>query len=603
MMNLVGQIESAVEKATKKLWPDIELSEIDVVTPPNPEFGDYSCAVALAVAKELKTNPMEIATQLKNELGEIEMVKKITVTEPGFVNFIIDYQALAKSVLESNSKFQIPDSKFQNIVIEHTSVNPNKAAHIGHLRNACLGDSLSRLMKSAGHKVEVQNYIDDLGLQVADSVVAFETFGDAPENTPVDKWFWKIYADIQKKYEGQPELQKRRDEILQEMEEGKSETAKQIVKRIVDVHLKTFCDFDIKYDLLVYEHDIVRNHLWDKLFEELKTKQLITQAASGDSQGAWLVKFGQTDREDKILVRSSGVPTYTAKDIAYQLWKFGSSEMPGYKRKFKKVNEVINVIDERQSYPQSVIKHVLGKLGYKKEADNSVHLGYGVVKLSEKAMVALGEAAGDKMAYSMSGRAGIGVMVDDLLDAAIAAQIKEHDTQKDVARQIAVGSIRYYMLKTRPQREIIFDFDEALKTDGNTGVYLQYAYARASNILKKAAAGRPELSSANSPQNISPERSRRATLASPLTPPEKALIKILSEMPATVTEATSSYDPSLLCDYAYALATCFAKFYETTPVLQAGGKAKPFRLALVKNYLRVLGQVLDILEVPKLSKI
>jgi len=203
----------------------------------------------------------------------------------------------------------------------------------------------------------------------------------------------------------------------------------------------------------------------------------------------------------------------------------------------------------------------------------------------------------------MSGRAGIGVMVDDLLDAAIAAQIKEHATQKDVARQIAIGSIRYYMLKTRPLREMVFDFDEALKTDGNTGVYLQYAYARASNILKKAAAGRPELSSANSPQNISPERSRRATLASPLTPPEKALIKILSEMPAVIADASQEYDPSLLCDYAYGLATCFARFYETTPVLKADKETKPFRLVLVKTYLGILGQVLDVLGVPKLSKI
>ncbi len=592
-MRIAYDIHEAVESTAKRLWPGVGLPKIEVSVPPNSKFGDYSCAIALGIAKELRAKPLEIANQLKDGLGKIGTVKEVTVTEPGFLNFILDYQAIIGRLDIDIQDLGNLRAKPKNVVIEHTSVNPNKAAHIGHLRNACLGDSLARMAKKLGHHIEIQNYIDDLGLQVADSVVAFETFGDAPEGTPADKWFWKIYADIQKKYEGQPELLKRRVEILKEMEEDKNETAKEIVKKIVDAHLGTFSRFDIKYDLLVYEHDIVRNHLWEELFGKLKEKDLITRTESGDNAGAWVVEFGKGDREDKILVRSNGVPTYTAKDIAYQLWKFGESEMPGYKRKFKHADLVVNIIDERQSYPQAVIKYVLSQLGYQKEATDSFHLAYGVVKLSEKAAKQLGKAKEDKTSSSMSGREGVGVMVDDLLNIIIAKQVETHKTPPKIAEQIAVGSIRYYMLKTRPQREILFDFDEALRTDGNTGVYLQYAYARASNILKKAA----RASTSDAPLNAPAE----------LTDQEKQLIKLLSEFGPNLWTAFNNNrqqpDPSLLCDYAYGLAVTFAKFYETNPVIKAEAGRKNFRIGLVSSYRSTLGEILKLLGIPRLEKI
>jgi len=596
-MNIQKDIQLEIQKIAKKLWPKIKLSEIVVTEPPKPEFGDYSCSIALKIGPTIKANPAEIAEKIKKELGKIKYIKETTVTKPGFINFVIDYPALAKNIFKPDSRFQIPDSKIQNIILEHTSVNPNKAAHIGHLRNACLGDSLGRILKFLGHNVEIQNYIDDLGVQVADSVMAYRYFKNdelrpkldqfsKPGISGNDKWFWRAYAKINKEYETQPNLLKQREIILHEMEIGKNADAKQIVDEIVTAHIATFEKFGIEYDVKVYEHDIVENHLWDKVFEDLKKQKLIVQPKSGENKGAWIVEFGDTERENKILVRENGLPTYTAKDLAYELWKFGLTEpMKGYKRKFTTVDKTITVIDERQSYPRLVIQDVMKKLGYEKQAKNSAHLSYGVVKLTESAMKALGQTIEGKLTYSMSGRQGIGVMVDDVLELVKIKQKKEHKSPSKRAEKIAVGSIRYYMLKTRPPREIVFDFDEALKTDGNTGVYLQYAYARANHILMKVNSYK----SATTPKNLSAN--------------EKQLIKKLFEMESYILKAVDEYDPSLICDYAYDLASTFAKFYETSPVLQSEEPLKSFRLNLVKQYKEILEQILNLIGIPALPRI
>jgi arginyl-tRNA synthetase len=588
--DLLSSLSAKTLEAVHTLWPDLE-AQVDLTTPNNPDFGDYSTGIALTIAKQIKQNPLETAEKIKDALGDISDIAQVTVTAPGFVNFMLDYPALAVKLLAQNP---LPKTKLAwNVSVEHTSVNPNKAAHIGHLRNACLGDTLARTLRGLGHHIEVQNYIDDLGVQVADSVVAYETFGDAPEEYEIDKWLWKIYADINKKYEANPELKARRDEVLHEMEEGKSEIAKALVTRVVPAQLKTFEKFGINYDLLVYEHDIVNNHLWDKLFEELQSKKLIVKPNSGEHAGAWVVEFGDSEREDKILVRSNGLLTYTAKDLAYALWKFGKNgEMPGYEKRLLPIDRHVNVIDERQSYPQAVIKHVMERLGYGKEAANYTHLGYGTVKLSAKSLKQMGFAdmigEDEKAAYSMSGRAGIGVMIDDLYAAVTKKQVEEHpDTQMEVAEQIAVGSIRYYMLKTRPDREIVFDFDEALRTDGNTGVYIQYSYARAKNILAK----------------LDKTDVNKAALKE-LNDYEKKLIKTMIEAPQAISLSVERLDPSLVCDYAYNLATSFAKFYETSPVLKAETEEqKTFRTGLVNKYVELLSEILEMLGIPGIAKI
>ncbi len=589
MIHPISELQKAVTQVVSRLWPELVGVAVDINHSPKPEFGDYSSPVALAIGKQIGINPLEIAQQLADGLQLPAMVAEITVSPPGFVNFRLDHNALSAELLKP---IEMTTAKPMRISIEHTSVNPNKAAHIGHLRNACLGDTLARLMRYLGHTVEVQNYIDDLGVQVADSVVAFETFGDAPEGTPVDVWFWQIYAKVNQLYTTKPELVERREAVLHEMEKGENQTAKQIVERIVASQLKTFERFGISYDLLVYEHDIVEGELWDKLFAELQAKNLIHQPTEGAHAGAWVVAFGDSEREDKILVRSNGLVTYTGKDLAYALWKFGlGPTLPGYESRLTPIDEHINVIDERQSYPQAVIRHVMAELGHEQIAQNYRHLGYGVVKLSSEALKHLGYQepleTEDKKSHTMSGRAGVGVMADELLRTATQNQEEKYETDPETSRQIAIGSLRYYMLKSRPQREVVFDFDEALRADGNTGVYLQYAYARANNILNKLtdiSAGAPAVEQVNSA--------------------EKNLLLQLAEFSHWLERAAVELDPSLMADYGFELANRFAKFYETSPVIKAETPTQQqFRANLIRQYLIRLEETMKILGIPVLAKI
>jgi len=607
-MTLAEKLQEAIKQEATTLWPDIKLPPFDITTPPVEEFGDISTALPLILAKLTQEKPLDIANKLKTNLGkhDIEHIKKITVTNPGYLNFIIDFtnlsQHLLSKILQQEDNFGITKENLGNVVIEHTAVNPNKAAHIGHLRNACLGDSLARIMQANGYNVEVENYIDNLGLQVADSVMAFEYFKkDLPKDflssyspKEIAEKFWEIYAKIQKIYIKKPNLLKQRGEILHKMEKSKSRTAKQIVKAIVKAHKQIFKQFNITYDIFVYESDIIKKKLWDKLFEELKNKKLIHQAKSGDNKGAWIVRFGQSDREDKILVRSNGIPTYTARDLAYQLWKFDKStaDIAKGKIKFEKANQVINVIDNRQSYPQAVIKYILNQLGNTKESKNSHHLSYGVVKLSEKSYKVLKHQeiiSSNKKSYTMSGREGTGVMIDDLLMLAERKEMETYDLNIGTASAISINSIRYYMLKNRPKKDMIFDFDEALKTDGNTGVYLQYAYARCNNILNKVPDWKYQGEKIIAPKNISPE--------------SKQLIKLLENYPQILKSATTELDPSLLADYAFELSNNFAKFYEKNPVLQSNKQLKKFRLYLVDSVKQILKNTLNLLGIIPLEKI
>ncbi|MFA5270349.1 MAG: arginine--tRNA ligase [Patescibacteria group bacterium] len=594
MLTLAEQLTDQVKQAATRTWPELKLPPFDIVEPPSLEFGDLSTALPLTLAKLLSEKPITIAKKLKDaiDITEVEHIQELTVTEPGYLNFRIDYATLGShlinKIIGQGAEYGIVRDDRGFASIEHTSVNPNKAAHVGHLRNACLGDTLARILNSAGFRVEVQNYIDDLGLQVADSVVAWETLGKAPKNTPIDKWLWRIYAEINTKYESQPELVERRQQVLAEMEQGENELAKMIVEGIVNAQLSTFAKFDIKYDLLVYEHDIVNNRLWDQLFEELKDKRLIVNPKTGPNAGAWVVEFGETDREDKILVKSNGLLTYTAKDLAYALWKFGKlPEMPGYEKRLQPINLHVNVIDNRQTYPQAVIKHVMAKLGFEAEANHYQHLSYGVVKLSDSAMKLLGHGS-TAGSTQMSGRAGIGVMVDDLFELALTKQVKEHKTAPEVANAIVAGSIRYYMLRNRPEKDIIFDFDEALKTDGNTGVYLQYAYARCCNILNKVPDWRPQTD--------------RLTITE-LTSEATAVIKLLESYPRHIRMAADELDPSLLTDFAFELANRFASFYEKNPVLKASDELKNFRLHLIVSVKQILENVLHLLGIKPLTNI
>jgi len=427
-MTIAEKLHMAIAEEATSLWPKIKLPVFDVVAPPAEDFGDLSAALPLTLAKLVLEPPMDIAKKLQYRLQAkpLEFIKEVTITKPGYINFIIDFdklsQHLIQKILTQKNEYGRGREDKGKILVEHTAINPNKAAHVGHLRNACLGDSVANLLKVTGWQVEVQNYIDDTGAQVADILVALDALPDRQGSEPFDYFCWNIYTKIQKMYEVDEKLVARRKEILQLLEEGNNPTAEkasEVANQIVDRHLQTLARLNIAYNLLVWERDIIDLGLWPTVFEQLKQKKLIKKPWRGEHKGAWVVEFGKTARENKILVKSDGVATYTAKDLAYQLWKFGLlpidfeyfargrqwdnkqllttaggtlgvENLEPAERHFSKPDKVINVIDVRQSYPLEVIKETLAKLGYQTAALSSIHLDYNVVKLSLGAVKELG---------------------------------------------------------------------------------------------------------------------------------------------------------------------------------------------------------------------
>ncbi|MEA1909999.1 MAG: DALR anticodon-binding domain-containing protein, partial [Patescibacteria group bacterium] len=426
---------------------------------------------------------------------------------------------------------------------------------------------------------------------------------------------------IQKFYEADEKLVERKKEVLKLIEEGNNETsqkASEIANKVINRHLKTFSRLNVAYDLLVWERDIIDVGLWPSVFEKLKTEKLIENPTYGDYKDTWLVRFGFDTRDDKILVKSDGTATYTAKDLAYEMWKFSllDIDFPYFTRgtqynkqpltttkggiqeksedttrNIPKPVKVFTLIDERQEYPRQVIKYTLEQLGYKDEAKNSIHVGYGVVRLSRNALEDLGITPKEKKeSYAMSGRSGIGVKIDDLMDKTEEkiAEINPELSEEDV-KTLSNATIRYYMLRNRINKEAIFDFAEALKTDGNTGVYLEYAYARCCNILNKINA-LPSFDDITPPQDLDQTN--------------KNLISLLENYPSQIEKSSQVCDPSLLTDYAFSIASAFAKFYETNPVLKAQSiELKIFRIQMVAATKEVLGNILNLLGISPLTKI
>ena len=575
-----------------------------------PEFGDWSTPVALGCARLLRRSPMEIATRLRDALEamHLELVREWTVSPPGYVNARMDDAAWSRFVLESaagltpSQPVALPAGHAitpGTTLVEHTATNPNKAAHIGHLRNACIGDTVARVLRRTGHQVEVDNYIDDTGVQVADVVVAIRDLGYEPEpGEPFDQFCSRVYVEVSRRYEEDPDLRQKRTAVLRAIEQRDDEVArfaKDVARRIVNAHLATMCRFDIRYDLLTWESDIIELGFLDQALALLRETGAIVHVEQGKHAGCWVMPPEGEDRDTdddqtKVLVKSDGIATYTAKDIAYQLWKFGllgrdfhyrrwdpddpdspvttaahrhDDEIPP---RYGGARRVVNVIDARQAYPQQVVRRALGRLGHEAEAENSVHLAYEVVALTPAAAAVLGVPLEEgRDLYAMSGRRGIEVRADELLDRSID-RVRDKARDEQAAQLLAAGAVRYYLLKFSLTQIIAFDFDEALRVTGDTGVYLQYAHARASGILRKVA------SDGEAP--VAPAE---------LHPSERALLHRMDGYARALAETAMSFSPSTLTTYAFTLASALSDFYEHTPpiVREEDVPVRRFRRALV----------------------
>ncbi|MFD0698840.1 arginine--tRNA ligase [Paenibacillus sp. GCM10027628] len=587
--------------------------------PAHTEHGDYSTNIAMLLAKILRKPPLQIAQnlqQLFEKKGNVQgLFAKVVVAPPGFLNFYVNWQEWADRGM--NQPTWVSDqAKRTKVLVEHTSINPNKAAHVGHLRNSCIGDSLSRMLRHAGYQVEVHNYIDDLGNQLADTVVGilhtqteqpYERFGD---------FCWDTYAKINQAYKEHPPLQEERSSVLHALEAGDSNLAwigSLVAERIVREQLEEMKHFGIGYDVLVWESRIVREGFWDTAFKLLQQTGMFHKVTEGKQAGCWVLKQAGESAEamdgadflaDKVLVRSNGILTYTAKDIAYHLWKFGilpndfvykkweeglwSTASSGSKKTIGHADMVINVIDHRQEYPQAMVKLALEVLGYEEQANQLKHVSYGVVSLSPETAAGLGIDVSDgKSAYAMSGRQGIGIKVADLL-ARMESVIDAKRSRKAgiSSKTIAAAAIRYYLLKYQLQTEVVFDLQQATEVTGNSGVYLLYAYTRASSILDKAG-----------------KEGRLGGRAygfngAILEAPEYHLLRHISYWPEALSAATKQLAPSLICHYAFELASLFNHFYGSCPVLKGEEEQVAHRLWITQTYKDTLHQALQILGLP-----
>jgi len=632
---------------------NVELDAVASEVPPKTELGDMAFPIAFELAKRLKQstgekkNPRDIAEALKAQLETLDFVRKVEVAGAGYLNVFFDR---ARFLAENAEAAPLPNVAASaapgaaKVCVEHTSVNPNKAAHIGHVRNSVLGDSFARILSATGKRVEVQNYIDNTGVQVADVVVGFIYVEqmDLPAIKTLDQeldadghsfdyYCWDLYARVGQMYQEDEELKANRAEVLHLIEEGNNETAAladYVATRNVQCILDTMERLSIRYDLLPRESEILHLHFWNSAFDQMKKLGVIHFETEGKHAGCWVMPFeshsGTDDHEaDKILVRSNGTVTYTGKDIAYQMWKLGILGMDFYYKPFhqyadgKQVwvttsNEsenvehpfefghgetIYNVIDSRQSYPQEVVKKGVAAISPEKGERASIHLSYEMVALSPAAAEELGFQLSDedrqRSFIEMSGRKGLGVKADDLIDrlennALAEVEARHADLteaeKKFIAHQIAVGALRYFLLKFTRNTVIVFDFKEALSFDGETGCFCQYSAVRANSIFRKLEEKGESVGNAHSLLNDAAKVSD--VFASDAGNEIWAMAVLASRLEESVEQAASQNEPAILAKYAFNLAKTFNLFYHHHKIISEPDDVKRAVLIAVADMTR-----------------
>lgn len=633
----------------------IEGAAIVVEQPPRVELGEYAFPLPFELARKLRKPPRKIAEEIVGALREVAGFYRFEVAGAGYINARLDRAAAARELLNHCDLPRPAPSHPAEILVEHTSINPNKAAHIGHLRNAILGDTFVRLLHAGGHTVDVQNYIDNTGVQVADIVVGLvyaegrskaEILQAAQHDPRFDYTCWDVYARVSQWYEQSKENASRRGEVLHALEAGNNDLAEigaAISTSIVRFHLRTMERLGIEYDFLPRESEIIHLRFWDLAFQQLKEKGVVYRETRGAKAGCWVTRrpkpqaaaaaagvLGEgeslAEEDSKVIVRSNGTVVYEGKDIAYHLWKFGLLGRDfGYRRfyqypdgracwvsdetsdadhpKFGGSREIYNVIDSRQAEAQTTVMDALRGLGYSEAADHYHHFSYEMVALTPRCAAELGYPLSPEdmqRAYiEVSGRRGFGVKADDLLDRMIASAQKEVDSRhpelpqsgrQQIATDIAIGALRYFMLKFTRNSVIAFDFQEALQFEGETGPYAQYAVVRASNIFRKADVA---------PENALAEAGDfTAFFAADDGTEIWELWLAAAKTSHVIEQCIVTEEPAYLAKHVFQLAQLFNNFYHRHHILNEPDAArKQFLLATAAVARRELIRTLAVLGI------
>ena len=632
----------------------LDLPKIVIEQPPNVELGDYALPVAFELAKKLRKAPRNIAQEIITGLGSIEGFEKLELAGAGYINAQVNRAELAAALASDvKPRAEVAAGK---ILVEHSSINPNKAAHVGHLRNAILGDTFVRLLRFAGREVDVQNYIDNTGVQVADVVVGFlrlekkskSEIEQLARQPRFDYYCWDLYARVSQWYEADKQNLSARQQALHEIEAGGNETASigdLISIAVLRRHLETMDRLDIEYDFLPRESEILHLHFWDAAFVKLKDAGVLYFETEGKNKGCWVMRrVGKTkatttadteevsEEDQKVIVRSNGTVGYVGKDIAYHLWKFGLLGRDfGYRKFYKYPNghdcwisttvgaldhphfgdvaEIYNVIDARQAEAQNTVIEALRGLGYTQQADHYTHFSYEMVALTPRCAAELGYELSEEdkaRAYiEVSGRKGFGVKADDLIDILISSAAKEVDSRhpelkpeerRKIAGQIATGALRYFMLKFTKSSVIAFDFKEALSFEGETGPYAQYAVVRATNIFRKGSIDVDEFTRQMHTQLALEDLKKYLTAEDANEIWELWLAA--SKTSYVIEQCIATTEPAYLAKHAFQLAQLFNYFYHRHPILaEADEKKRKFLLATAAVVRRELMRALAVMGI------
>jgi arginyl-tRNA synthetase len=647
LIQLQNQIKNTIRDTARELF-EAHLEQIAIEVPPRIELGDLASPVAFELAKQIKQRtgekraPRSIAEAIKPRLESIELVSRVEVAGAGYLNVFFDRAALLATLTTRDSNDGLLADR--KLMVEHTSVNPNKAAHIGHVRNSVIGDTFVRILQAAGNCVEVQNYIDNTGVQVADVVVGFMHLeqmtldqikaldGSLSPDRSFDYYCWDLYTRVGLFYrdgkldgDANPEKLKLRADILHAIEAGGNPTAEladYVATRNVEQILDTMERLGIRYDLLARESEILHLHFWERAFQLMKERGVLHFENEGRNRGCWVMPFeshtGTDEHEsDKIIVRSNGTVTYTGKDIAYQLWKLGQLGLDFNYKPFRMDADghatwvttadgnaetqpevprpnfgggeiVYNVIDSRQSYPQDIVRKGVAAIVPEFGEQASVHLSYEMVALSPAACEEMGIQLSDedrkKPYIEMSGRKGLGVKADDLIDRLEGDALAEVKTrhsdlaeaeQKETAHAIAVGALRYFLLKFTRNSVIAFDFKEALSFEGETGPYCQYSAVRANSIFRKLG-----------------ERSRTGRIeAGDVLQGETgdeiwSLLMLSARVDESIAQAAASAEPAVFAKYTFNLAKAFNLFYHRHRIIAEEDENRRAVLIEVADFTR-----------------
>ncbi len=609
-----------VRKALKEVIPSED--EFYLEKPLLEEHGDVATTIAFKLAKKIKKNPLEIANEIYSKLIQIKekypLIKEIKVIN-GYINFYVNEKLFTKLVIEEilskrkeYGKINLGNGK--KVLIEHTNTNPNKAIHIGHSRNTCLGDSLSRILKFVNYNVYTLNYIDDTGSQMADIILGFTKLGFPLESQiRFDKYCGDhIYVKVNELYETNKELLVEKQKIIKEIDSQSTEIAeftRNIARKVLYYQLQTCLRLGAYFDLINWESDIVRFNLLKRTLQILDEKRIITKETEEENKGCIVIKSklikGHEKETDQVIIRSDGSSTYLAKDIAYAFWKLGIIKdefkykfnkeypIPCYETdiegnediKFGGADLAISVIDVRQTRLQDVIKSIISLVGGEEMAKRYIHYKYELVALSNKAAKELGYHTESKIVH-MSGRKGIYFNTDDVLDKLkekIKQIVKKNNPEKDekwveeISEKVAVSALRYALLKLDNDKVLVFDFDETLRLEGDSGVYVLYSYVRTKGILRKVR----EFKIGNYEEYIPNDM-------------EVKIIKKLAWFTEAVKIAAQNLQPQIIIIYIRDLCDLFNSYYEKYPVINSEEPARSFRIILVECVSQVLENAMNL---------